>query len=157
MDNGLAVEDLNSANGVYRRLKDTYELKHGDIVLMGRQMFRYYAAGPASDGKDPKTPAKEAKGAELVRVLPGGVEENRYPLPPGESVLGRTRGTINFSDDAYLSSRHARIKNEGDKCILEDLQAVNGTFVGVRDRVVVGDGDIILIGHQLLRVTTTAP
>lgn len=156
-DSGLAVEDLNSANGVYRRLKDTYELKHGDIVLMGRQMFRYYAAAPAGDGKDAKAAPKDAKGAELVRVLPGGVEEARYPLPPGESVLGRTRGTINFSDDAYLSSRHARIKNEGDKCILEDLQAVNGTFVGVRDKVVVGDGDIILIGHQLLRVTTTAP
>ena len=159
-DNGLMVEDLNSANGVYRRLKDNYEMKHGDIILMGKQMFRFYAQSPPSDGagKDPKaTPSGSTKGAELVRVLPGGVEEARYPLPPGESVLGRTRGTINFSDDAYLSSRHARIKNEGGKVILEDLQAVNGTFVGIREKTPVADGDIILIGHQLLRVTTTSP
>lgn len=154
-DNGLMVEDLNSANGVYRRLKDNYEMKHGDIILMGKQMFRFYAPQPASDSG--KTPSGSFKGAELVRVLPGGVEESRYPLPPGESVLGRTRGTINFSDDAYLSSRHARIKNEGGKVILEDLQAVNGTFVGIREKTPVADGDIILIGHQLLRVTTTSP
>ncbi len=156
-ETGLVVEDLNSANGVYRRLKDTYDLKHGDIVLMGKQMFRYYAAQPSSDSGKTPPPGQQGKGAELVRVLPGGVEESRYPLPPGESVLGRTRGTINFSDDAYLSSRHARIKNENGKCILEDLQAVNGTFVGIREKTTVGDGDIILIGHQLLRVTTTTP
>jgi class 3 adenylate cyclase/pSer/pThr/pTyr-binding forkhead associated (FHA) protein len=160
-ENGLFVEDLNSANGVYRRLKEPHTLKHGEVILMGRQMFRFYAQSPGSDsggGKDAKTPAPgTAKGAELVRILQGGVEENHYPLPPGESVLGRTRGTINFADDAYLSSRHARILNESGKCVLEDLQAVNGTFVGIREKTLVADGDIILLGHQLLRVTTTAP
>jgi class 3 adenylate cyclase/pSer/pThr/pTyr-binding forkhead associated (FHA) protein len=160
-DTGLAVEDLNSANGVYRRLRTTHDLKHGEVVLMGRQMFRFHAPGAASDGggkADSKvTAAKDAKAAELVKILPGGVEESRYPLPVGESVLGRTRGTINFADDAYLSSRHARIKNDNGKCVLEDLQAVNGTFVGVREKTLVTDGDILLIGHQLLRVTATAP
>jgi class 3 adenylate cyclase/pSer/pThr/pTyr-binding forkhead associated (FHA) protein len=152
---GLMVEDLNSANGVYWRLRKPYPLQHSDVVLMGRQMFRFHDPANAS------TSSKDAKGGppagpELVRLLPGGVEENRYPLPPGESVVGRTRGTINFPDDAYLSGQHARVRNSDGKCTLEDLQAVNGTFIAVRKGVTLTDGDILLVGHQLLRITSTA-
>lgn len=152
---GLLVEDLNSANGVYWRLRKPYPLQHGDVVLMGRQMFRFNdpvnASQPAKDPQKPPPPHPE-----LVRLLPGGVEENRYPLPGGESVLGRTRGTINFPEDAYLSSTHAKVYNANGKCMLEDLQAVNGTFIAVRKGVTLADGDILLIGHQLLRITSIA-
>jgi class 3 adenylate cyclase/pSer/pThr/pTyr-binding forkhead associated (FHA) protein len=158
-DQGVEVEDLNSANGIFRRLRSPHELTDGDIVLMGRQMFRFVPTPPGKEEK-PKPDAKpEAKKGEapppavLVRMLAGGVEENRYPLQTGENILGRTRGTINFPEDAYLSSRHARIQIQDSRYTLEDLQAANGTFVGVRGRVPLTDGDIILIGHQLLRVT----
>ncbi len=152
---GLLVEDLNSANGVYWRLRKPYPLQHSDVILMGRQMFRFTDPANASQAsKDSK--GGFASGPELVRLLPGGVEENRYPLSPGESVVGRTRGTINFPDDAYLSGQHARVRNTDGKCTLEDLQAVNGTFIAVRKGVTLTDGDILLIGHQLLRVTSTA-
>jgi class 3 adenylate cyclase/pSer/pThr/pTyr-binding forkhead associated (FHA) protein len=146
-DEGLAVEDLNSANGVYRRLRSAHTLRNGEVILMGRQMFRFRLP----EGKDSKD-----KTPELVRILPGGIEENHYPLPAGEHVLGRTRGTLNFPEDAYLSSQHARIRNTDGVCVLEDLKAVNGTFVGIRERVLVTDGDIILIGHELLRVTAAS-
>ncbi len=158
---GLIVEDLNSANGVYWRLRKSHPLESGDVILMGRQMFRFRS--PTADsgdakGKDAKSKPPDSKPSqpELVRILPGGIEENHYPLPPGESVLGRTRGTINFPEDAYLSSTHARVRNDNGKCILEDMQAVNGTFIGVRKSATLTDGDILLIGHQLLRVTSTA-
>ena len=152
---GLLVEDLNSANGVYWRLRMPHPLQHSDVVLMGRQMFRFNDPANASQGsKDSK--GGPAAGPEVVRLLPGGVEENRYALPAGESVVGRTRGTINFPDDAYLSGQHARIRNADGKCTLEDLQAVNGTFIAVRKGVTLTDGDILLIGHQLLRITSTA-
>ncbi len=156
---GLTVEDLNSANGVYWRLRKPYVLQHSDVVLMGRQMFRFSDPANASQTpRDGKGSSKESlnSGPEFVRLLPGGVEENRYPLPAGESVLGRTRGSINFPDDAYLSGQHARVRNAGSKCTLEDLQAVNGTFIAVRKGVTLADGDILLIGHQLLRITSTA-
>ena len=168
-DDGVTVEDLHSANGVFWRLRAPHTLADSDIVLMGRQMFRFYAAKPAAKsaappeksekGKDAKKekdkeekPA-EAPAAELVRLMPGGVEETRYPLVAGENILGRTRGTLTFPQDAYLSSQHARIRFENGKFILEDMNAANGTFVAVHETKKVGDGDIILIGHQLLRVT----
>lgn len=163
-DKGVVVEDLNSANGIFWRLKETHELRDGDTVLMGRQMFRFAVPQPpAAGGKDIKGAAKPAEKsapgkekpppAELVRVMAGGVEENHYPLMEGENILGRTRGNVTFPDDAYLSSQHARISVRDGKGVIEDLRAANGTFIGVRDRVTIGDGDIVLVGHQLLRVT----
>ncbi len=155
---GLVVEDLKSANGVYRRLRKNHPLKDGEIILMGRQMFRF--ANPDAGNKSPSgkfTKDDLKKPAELIRILPGGIEEAHYALPPGENVLGRTKGTINFPEDAYLSSQHARVRNNDGSYSLEDLQAVNGTFIAVHEPTRLEDGDILLIGHQLLRVTSTAP
>jgi len=150
-NDGLIVEDLKSANGIFWRLRKTVNLQDGDLILMGRQMFRF-ALLKADAAKD-----KAAKPAELIRILAGGVEENHYPLVPGENTLGRTRGTLSFPEDAYLSSQHAKINFTDGKWVAEDLNAANGTFIGVRERVLLGDGDIVLVGHQLLRITAIQP
>jgi pSer/pThr/pTyr-binding forkhead associated (FHA) protein len=164
VEEGLAVEDLKSANGIFWRLRSPYVLQDGDIILLGRQMFRFRGGQPASDtsglgGTGEASKAPEGKPAsspaELIRLLPGGVEENHYPLEAGENVLGRTRGNLTFPEDAYLSSQHARVTFSDGTFVLEDLRAANGTFVGLRGRVTLTDGDIILIGHQLLRITAT--
>ena len=167
-DEGVAVEDLNSANGIFWRLRMPYDLRDGDSILMGRQMFRFRTAEAAAKEAKDKPPAKPAdkgpdkgpdKGkekvppAELIRIMAGGVEENHYFLQEGENILGRTRGNVTFPDDAYLSSQHARVLVKDGNGKIEDMGAANGTFVGVRDRVTMEDGDIILIGHQLLRVS----
>ncbi len=155
----LYVEDLGSSNGTFVRLRKPHTLKHDDIILAGRQMFRFRECQSKEPGAEnqpaaqPPSSARAEAPAELVRLLPGGVEENHYPLQAGENILGRTRGTLTFPEDAYLSSQHAKVKYEGGKFILEDLQATNGTFVRIRPCALLDDGDIILIGHQLLRVT----
>jgi pSer/pThr/pTyr-binding forkhead associated (FHA) protein len=156
---GLIVEDLKSANGIFWRLRKTVNLQDGDTILMGRQMFRFALIKPdAPKDKAAKPDDKSAKpAAELVRVLAGGVDENHYPLQLGENILGRTRGTLTFPEDAYLSSQHAKINLVDGKWVAEDMNAANGTFIGVRDRVILGDGDIILVGHQLLRITSVQP
>lgn len=167
----LAVEDLNSANGIFIRLNRPHVLASGDIILMGRQMFRFVsprrgaAPPPAATGGSAETatviggsPSGDggATSAELIRLQPGGVEDQHFPLEPGENILGRTRGNLTFPDDAYLSSQHCRIRYQDGVYVLEDLHAVNGTFVAIRERTLLNDGDIVLIGHQLLRVTVTA-
>ncbi len=168
----LSVEDLNSANGIFWRLNKPHKLRNGDIILMGRQMFRFVAPGQqaaatsTAPGKPLDSAAKHAAApkrresdnqkvsAELIRLLPGGVEENRYPLGAGENILGRTRGTISFPEDPFLSGQHCSITLKDGNFVLEDLKAQNGTFVGVREKTPLADGDIVLIGHQLLRVTS---
>ncbi|MBI3663555.1 MAG: adenylate/guanylate cyclase domain-containing protein [Acidobacteria bacterium] len=159
-DAGLAVEDLNSANGIFWRLNKPHKLRNGDIILMGRQMFRFVSLGQPAAAKSaaaamPKLRDGDKPVGELIRLLPGGVEENHYPLEAGENILGRTRGTISFPEDPFLSGQHCSISFKDGNFVLEDLKAQNGTFVGVREKTPLADGDIVLIGHQLLRVTAS--
>ena len=154
---------MNSANGIFWRLNKPYKLRNGDIFLMGRQMFRFVFSGQpkgvatVTPGKTPPAAAKGGENlgpAELVRLLPGGVEENHYLLNFGENILGRTRGTISFPEDPFLSGQHCSINFKDGNFMVADMKAQNGTFVGVREKTPLADGDIILIGHQLLRVTS---
>ena len=160
----LHVEDMNSANGIFWRVNRPHKLQSGDIVLMGRQMFRFVSPGrdgvpapPVSAGETATVIGAPAQAnsvsAELVRLLPGGIEEKHFALDAGENILGRTRGSISFPEDAFLSSQHCRIVYRDGGYVLEDMQAANGTFVAIRERTSLNDGDILLVGHQLLRVT----
>lgn len=76
----------------------------------------------------------------------------RFPLPRGETILGRTQGTYTFPDDRYLSRSHARFRIHVGNCALEDLKSTNGTFVRIRERHLLDEDDTVLIGSQFLRV-----
>lgn len=168
----LYVEDLASANGVFARLRKPHALKPDDIVLLGRQMFRFrlLAREPSPEaaqkpeekgaGQPVDTAARAAPGtavspaAELVRLLKGGKEENRYPLQRGDTTFGRTRGTYTFPEDPYLSRTQARLTLHGPRCVLEDLKSTNGSFVRIRERHLLDAEDELLIGGQSLRVVS---
>lgn len=89
--------------------------------------------------------------ASLVAILKDGSDGRVFPVFGAQVDLGRVEGQIVFADDPYLSPRHARILRRGDGFILRDLDSVNGTYVRLREPVVLTDGDMILIGQQVLR------
>jgi len=181
----LYVEDLGSANGVFVRIRHPLEIDHGDIVLLGRQMFRFQLMGQALPGEAKedekgKKPAKKAGRetlvakfepkdvvkatgtlpvptdaplqGELVRLVRGGVEEKHFPLYRGENSFGRTKGNYTFTEDPYLSRLHARLILHAPRCVLEDLNSTNGTFVRIRERQILDVDDTVLVGSQFLRV-----
>jgi pSer/pThr/pTyr-binding forkhead associated (FHA) protein len=59
-----------------------------------------------------------------------------------------------LKDDPYLSPRHARIERRGDTYFLIDLASTNGIYVRIREPTLLTDGDMILIGQQVLRFET---
>jgi 2Fe-2S ferredoxin len=68
-------------------------------------------------------------------------------------VLGRTApATVLSAEDGTLSRRHVSFSLEGGHLLLRDLGSRNGTFVKVDRRWMLEDGDLIWLGHQLLRV-----
>ncbi|MGH9863333.1 MAG: adenylate/guanylate cyclase domain-containing protein [Candidatus Acidiferrales bacterium] len=181
----LYVEDRASVNGTFVRLRAPHTLVDDDIILLGRQMFRFHTMvieqspkPPAKDAKidkahtekkeEPKKPAPPlaasppppgtASGyiADLFRLKQGGQEEMRFPLPRGETVLGRVQGTYTFPDDRYLSRTHARFRIHVGNNTLEDLKSTNGTFVRIRERHLLDEDDTVLIGSQFLRVVRDA-
>jgi len=67
--------------------------------------------------------------------------------------IGRGRDNDIVIENLSVSRNHARIRREGDRYILTDLNSANGTYVnGVRvTRVEVVDEDVITVGkHKLL-------
>jgi DNA-binding winged helix-turn-helix (wHTH) protein len=84
----------------------------------------------------------------------------RFPLPPGEHVIGRDPDAAVRIDASTVSRRHARVVVTAEDAVLEDFGSKNGTFVGaarVTSPVRLADGDTIRIGSLLLSFRVRAP
>jgi transcriptional regulator of acetoin/glycerol metabolism len=68
------------------------------------------------------------------------------------SNAGRTTLVLQLPS-SRLSSSHARIFRDGDRWTIEDVASRNGTYVNLRQitRETLRDGDVIELGHVLLR------
>ena len=75
----------------------------------------------------------------------------RFPVTGAETTIGREGADIAFPDDPFLSPVHAQISVRDTDLVLRDLGSRNGTwlFIGEPHRLV--DGDLLLIGSQILR------
>jgi pSer/pThr/pTyr-binding forkhead associated (FHA) protein len=65
--------------------------------------------------------------------------------------LGREQGDIVFSDDEFLSRRHAQLQFRSNRVTLRDLGSSNGTYVRLRAQHVLSPGEMIRMGDELLR------
>jgi hypothetical protein len=85
-------------------------------------------------------------------VALGRGDSRRSARGPGEALSLEV-------PDAWISSTHARLRSEQRGWLLEDLGSTNGTCVnGERiDRRVLGDGDLIELGHTLFLFRDAAP
>lgn len=156
----LYVEDLNSLNGTYLKLRDEVRLNPGDTFLMGRQVLRVQrfeqdtvVRSRAADGTRYMGSPPPGSRFKLEQVGVGGVVQDVYCLPPDGASIGREKGDIVFPRDKFMSSRHARIHLADDgEYYLSDLNSSNGTWVKTWDRRRLQDGDFLFLGQQLFRV-----
>jgi len=110
------------------------------------------AQAPPAASVEPERAAETAHGW-LVRILPGNVEENEYPLKDdGVTTIGRNNCDINFPDDTLLSEQHASITHHKDGCLLRDDGSANGVFLKATEGkdLEVTDGDLVKVGKQYL-------
>ncbi|MCA9603033.1 MAG: FHA domain-containing protein, partial [Myxococcales bacterium] len=98
-----------------------------------------------------RPPAQTARPARLVAVMKDGTDGRTFSLEETATDIGREEGSLILSDDPYLSRRHARIERRGDQFIVRDLESYNGVYARIREPVELSDGDMILIGQQVLR------
>jgi hypothetical protein len=94
-----------------------------------------------------------AGGRPLLRVATGaGLRSgSAYDLSEG-ALLGRGDGADIRLEDAFASTRHARLVPQGDVIVLEDLGSTNGTYLNgeplrgpqplhVGDQIKIGDSE----------------
>jgi DNA-binding winged helix-turn-helix (wHTH) protein len=82
-------------------------------------------------------------------------DDREISLRPGDNLLGRVGDAVLWIDSPSVSRRHARIRVQGSRAILEDLGSKNGTFCRgerVSSPVALSDGDEIRLGKFRLTV-----
>jgi hypothetical protein len=98
----------------------------------------------------PQAPADLSIRLRLCRGY--GREDATFPIGPGGVTIGKIPATIQIGEDPYLSPLHCRVWQEGGKVLAQDQGSHNGTFLRVRERRLLKQGEEFLIGHQRLLV-----
>jgi pSer/pThr/pTyr-binding forkhead associated (FHA) protein len=87
----------------------------------------------------------------LVLVSEMATEVARFERTQTSTTIGRTEGDIRFPDDQFLSPLHTKLSWEDERLEVRDLGSRNGTWVFLDGPYRLTDGDLILIGSQVLR------
>ena len=154
-----------------------------DLILVGQQVLRFESVSPGSHGEGGFGPATEhgtllfgspaaPRYARLSQRTVEGVTRDVYYVRKVETVLGRESGDVVFTEDPFLSRRHAAIRvldadgaplragskptpregREGFLFALVDLGSSNGSFLKIRNEIDLVPGDHFRVGQQLFRV-----
>lgn len=156
------LSDRNSLNGVFVRLGGSVPLSSGDLLLVGLGVLRFEVVEETERNLAPQTrdgtrvfgtpPAPRY--ARLTVQTVEGVARDRYYLSRAETILGREVGDIVFTDDPFMSRRHAAIRRDPNtnRFSIRDLGSSNGTFVALRQEHALSPGDHVRIGQHLFRL-----
>ena len=87
----------------------------------------------------------------LILVSEMATEVARFERNQTSTTIGRMEGDIHFPEDQFLSPLHAKISWEEEGLVVRDLGSRNGTWVFLEAPHLLTDGDLILIGSQILR------
>lgn len=89
--------------------------------------------------------------ARLIVIHPDGSEGDVFPLGTSETTVGRSHPSSIFSEDPFLSPRHATFYFVKGQLFARDEGSLNGVFVRIKAEVELFHGDMFRIGQQLLR------
>lgn len=155
-DAALCVE------GIRRRMNG---IADGVILQEIQKILAEYAARHEERlaGEAPrKVEARKAAapvGARFVRITeaPSGsqsveVEDSRYYLEIGDSMIGRMEGDLCYPSDDRLRDRHARVIVQPDS-VYVSIEGLEGQcMVRIGSERTLEEGDLIKAGQQMMRV-----
>ncbi|MBH24746.1 MAG: hypothetical protein CMH57_09905 [Myxococcales bacterium] len=155
----VTVEDLGSINGVFIRVVDEVELGHGAQIRIGQELLQFHHLSelePLLDSPDDTrvlgSPDIRAWG-RVERVVGPGLSSHAYLLDKPEVLIGRETGDITFSEDGFVSGRHAQLMHTAGKSYLKDLNSSNGTYIRLTAPRRLREGDLLLLGQQVVRLS----
>lgn len=158
----IFLRDLSSVNGVYVRLRAAERLQHADLVLIGLEVLRFEVVSDAEKGLGPAiergtrvfgSPALPRYARICQRTVEGAARDVFY-LGRDETVVGRESGDLVFTNDPFMSRRHAVFSRDAASGVfsLQDLGSSNGTYLAIRGEHEIVQGDHLRIGQHLFRL-----
>src|SRR5713226_977492 len=112
------------------------------------------SAAPRSARSRPRpAPGAARTGGTVTLTLldDSGSALQHFERSSPDTTIGRQDGDIRFPDDGVLSPLHAKISWEHDALVVRDLGSRNGTWVFLEAPHRLLDGDLLLIGSQVIR------
>ena len=92
-----------------------------------------------------------AKSIGISVLDEGGQAVGSHELKREETSVGRLDADIAFPDDPFISPIHAQFSVRAGEVYLRDLGSRNGTWVFLEEPYTLQDGDLILVGSQVIR------
>ena len=153
-DDRLFVQDLNSENGVFIRLREPTVLQDGDYFMAGEQLFKILTSPPEDESGDTDYfgSMRPTEWARMQQILEDGDHGLCRFLGQGTVSLGREGMELDFPNDRFISGRHCGLELKDGQVVLTDLSSRNGTYVRRFGETELTDGDFVFLGRQLLRV-----
>lgn len=154
------LRPVDFCNGTYLRISTPVELQHGDIIRVGQEVLRFERIDDIAAEVSAVTGRTLTVGCPMPRGVWGRLCQvgmarqvaNAYLLSHRDVFLGRERGDILFPKDGFVSGSHAVISERGGRVYLKDLGSSNGTFLRIKREIALRNGDLLLLGRNLLRV-----
>lgn len=151
---GVVVDDLDTTNGIFVRVRGTMTLRSGDHFRIGEQLLSFSVIKPGPrTGKAPAlgSPDPGYWGRVDVLIGPGTIAAS-YPVDDVDVAFGQITGHVQFPDDPFIGDLHCRLAKEDRTASIEDCGSLHGTWVRLRSGDVVPYGTELMIGHTLLRL-----
>jgi len=107
---------------------------------------------PAVPPRPASAPAFKGPVPEIV-LFAGEKQLATYTLASGELTIGRTAGNSILLENPGVSRRHAVIRADGERVIIEDLGSANGTFINgqkVGSQELKDGDEIQIVKHRLV-------
>ena len=104
-----------------------------------------------------KTSSSSEAQPQTVTLLLQDGSSRTYAVHEGSNIIGRGQQADFRLPDTGVSRQHAEVTWDGRDAVLVDLQSTNGTTVNDMKIVnwLLGDGDLITVGHSQLEVRIT--
>lgn len=156
----FSIEDIQSLNGVFFRIKTERELESGDYIRLGQELLQFHKMDDVQPIPAEHTEAETLRGGSpdvgywgrLSLISGPDLVSRSFSFSDDEVNIGREIGDIVFRDDGFVSGRHARLAKVDNRVILKDLGSSNGTYIRIKRSIPLQDGDLILMGQQLFRL-----
>ena len=130
-------------------------LRCGRVNEQGSKFCPACGAAFADTGPQPTSPAPPAAAGSVTPHIAlldrTGQVAQRFALHNAVTTLGRSGAEINFPDDDYLSPLHAQFLYVDGILTVRDLGSKNGTWIYLDEPHKLSDGDLLLLGSQILR------
>lgn len=149
------LEDLESGNGVFLRIRQPVELEIGDEFIVGDQLLVIERNPEPNDGPGPGptyfySSPKWPSSFRVVQMFEGGARGACVVARGTTMQIGAAIGDFVFTGDPLVADQHCLVEEQAGMIILTDLGSPTGVFVRIKGEQELVNGDELLVGRTRL-------